>query len=149
MTNVGLSIGDPNVRVKIPTFDRWRVNYNYIFRKYISSSLNVLYTNCLVSLKVLCLYQMMALRKAEIYSMFCTMKYIVWICSRDWLVVWWFADIGCPLLTMVYDAEVKNFRTEKQHETTEPLLWLLRIPTAASKKSLIANPCKVSQTFCD
>jgi hypothetical protein len=74
---VGLSIGDPNFRMKIPTFDRWTVNYNYIFRKYLSSSLNVLYTDCLFSLKVLCLYQVMALRKDEIYSMYYTMKDIV------------------------------------------------------------------------
>ena len=66
LTRVGLGRGHPDFRVRHPVVDRWTVNYNYIFRKYLVSSLNVLYTNCLFFLKVLCLYQLMLLRKAKI-----------------------------------------------------------------------------------
>jgi hypothetical protein len=34
LTYVGLSIGDPDVRMRGPVVDRWAVNYNYIFSRY-------------------------------------------------------------------------------------------------------------------
>ena len=37
----GLSMGDPNVRVRRPVVDRWTVSYNYISRKHILFPLNV------------------------------------------------------------------------------------------------------------
>jgi hypothetical protein len=41
LTSTGFSIGDSKVTVRSPTIDRWTVNCNYIFRKYILISLNV------------------------------------------------------------------------------------------------------------
>jgi len=71
-----MSIGDPNVWVRHPVFDRWSQLKLY-FQKISFISLNVLYINRLFSLKFLCLYKMMALEKDEIYSMLCTVKDIV------------------------------------------------------------------------
>jgi len=56
---VGLSIGDPDVRMRRPIVDRWTVNYDYIFSRYLFlSSVNISFIKCLLSLMLLCLCQM-------------------------------------------------------------------------------------------
>ena len=120
-----------------------------------------MYINCLFSLKVLCLYQLMALRKTKIYIMVCRVKEIVWKCSRDWLVVCWLVDIDCKLLTMVYELwryvgwkegwreGRKDGRKEWMKEGRKEIIRILHSEDRASCYviTIKANNCTISQLY--